>query len=209
VAKLFNNDRNKVIGKKEILEMFGNKALGNALFYSHQGGLRFELSGNQPYVDMFCRAMDRSREILNFLFADKKKLTFVLCYFGSTNFIKERKVFRSIRNCGITLPRPIEVSSFIEEDSQQRVFIVFEAGKDILQRLLWGVFANELGIRPRLWCQLYIVSPELGILVHPYDDRGMDVIGNDKFLLKQLFLQFNHYLLGYDRKSMELFFNSF
>jgi Domain of unknown function (DUF3885) len=198
-----------MISKKEILDIFGNKALGNALFYSQEGGLRFELSGNKTYIDMFCRAMDRSREILKFLFAEKEKLTFVLSYFGSTDFIKERKVFRSIRNCGITLPRPIEVSSCIEEDSQQRVFIVFEANKGILQQLLWGVFARELGIRPRLWCQVFIISPELGLLVHPYDDRGMDIIGHNKFLLKHLFIEFNHYLLDYDRKRMESFFNSF
>lgn len=200
-----------VIGKKEILEMFGEKALGNALFYSQEGSLRFELSGSRPYIDMFCRAMDRSREIFNFLFADIEKLTFVLSYsyYGSTVFMRERKVFRSIRNCGVILPIFIEVSSCTESDSQQRVFIIFEAEKDILQRLLWGVFANEVGIRPRLLCQLYILDPKLGVLAHPYDDRGMDIIGFNKLLLKQLFIQFNHYLLDYDRKCMESFFDSF
>lgn len=199
---------NKTINQKEILEMFGDKALGNALFYTCEIGLRFELSGNEPYIDMFCKAMDRSREILNFLFSEEEQLLFVLSYFGSTDFEKEGKIFHSIRNCGIILPKALEVNSCIEEDSQ-RVFILFEAKKDILQRLLWGIFANELGIEPKLLCQSYIISSKLGVLIHPYDDRGMDVIGINKLLLKQLFLRFNHYLSDYDRKSMELFFNSF
>ena len=200
--------KKEMISKKEIIETFGKEALGNALFYKQKGSLRFELSGNKPYIDMFCRAMDRSREILNFLFSDAKNLTFALSYFGSTNFMKERKIFRSIKNCGIVLPKSIEVTTSIEENSQERVFIVFEAEKDILQRLLWGVFAQELGISPKLLCKVYILSLELGVLAHPYDDRGMDVIGRNKLLLKQLFLHFNHYLLDYERESMELFFNS-
>ena len=44
--------------------------------------------------------------------------------------------------------------------------------------------------------------------MHPYDDRGMDVIGPNHALLADLYHRFNERLLDYDRARMDGFFAS-
>ena len=85
----------------------------------------------------------------------------------------------------------------------ERVFVAFRVDRDRIRRLLWGALAADLCIRPRLLCEVYLADVERGVLAHPYDDRGMDVIGPDKALLKELYDRFNAYLLDYDRARMD------
>ncbi|MFA0040090.1 DUF3885 domain-containing protein [Vibrio chagasii] len=68
--------------------------------------------------------------------------------------------------------------------------------------------ANELGIRPSYWLDVYIFDLELGVLAHPYDDRGMDLVGGNKFMLSRIYKQFNSWLLKYDISIMKQWFGA-
>ena len=41
------------------------------------------------------------------------------------------------------------------------------------------------------------------VVVHPYDDRGMDVIGPDRDSLMPLYERLNGWLLDHDRNAMD------
>ncbi|MEM7591382.1 MAG: DUF3885 domain-containing protein [Cyanobacteria bacterium P01_A01_bin.83] len=73
---------------------------------------------------------------------------------------------------------------------------------------MWGTLANELGIDPRSQCDFYLFDFETDILVHQYDDRGMDIIGSNQELLKRTYDQFKEWLLECDREPMKAYFNS-
>ncbi|OQS46146.1 hypothetical protein B0T49_06490 [Chromobacterium violaceum] len=52
---------------------------------------------------------------------------------------------------------------------------------------------------------IYIYSLTDGVLAHPYDDRGMDIIG-DFAILSALYRKYSVFLLRYDREVMDASF---
>jgi hypothetical protein len=54
----------------------------------------------------------------------------------------------------------------------------------------------------------YLLSLDRQILFHPYDDHGMDIIGNNRVVLEQIYTKFNDWLLDYDRLTMDEYFRS-
>jgi Domain of unknown function (DUF3885) len=54
----------------------------------------------------------------------------------------------------------------------------------------------------------YLLSLDQQILFHPYDDRGMDIIGNNRVVLEQIYTKFNDWLLDYDRLTMDEYFRA-
>ena len=189
--------------RKAIEEVFGPKALDHALFYNHDDCLRFELSGNRPYINMFLQAYERASSIVQHLFQDVDRITVCLAFYGGETYLSCLSVFRSLKECEIRIPKSHSAWQELQEEDGRRTFICFEIEKSELPRFLWGTLANELGVRPRSQCDLYIFHAGLGVLAHPYDDRGMDVIGPNQEILKQAYRQFNEWLLDYDREYMD------
>lgn len=183
-----------------IRQLFGEKALDPALFYHNNPALRFSLSQSGNAIQQFSSAYDRGREILQATFADTEQILFVATAIGTASRFHYRGSLRSLRACHVLSTRPYELW-YEAHDELWRVFLAFEGGKGLLEPLLWGTLARDLAIQPALNCRIYAIAPELGILAHPYDDRGMDIIGNPQ-CLNTLYQRFNHYLLEYDRARM-------
>lgn len=193
--------------REEIHRVFGSAALEWALFYQNTPALRFELSGGGGCIEMFTRAYDRAREILSAAFADTAELTVVFAHTCGGDTGERSLVLSSIRDCGIRIPRPYATwTEGPDEDDLYRAFLAFRAGRGMMNRLLWGALATEMGIHPGLPCRVYLADVERGILAFPYDDRGMDVIGPNHSLLRELYTRFNPWLLDHDRERMDGFF---
>ncbi len=198
----------------KILQVFGEKIFDGGIFYLYSHGLRVELSGSRPYLKMFLRAYERSQAILDFGLGDLPTITVCLSFYGSELLVSNLSIFRNLRSCGITIPKTAEIWQqreehvFDEDWELIRTFICFEIEYSDIELFLWGLLANELGIRPRSTCHLYVFNLDRQILFHPYDDRGMDIIGNNRILLEQIYLKFNDWLLDYDRQTMDKYFRS-
>jgi hypothetical protein len=191
---------------------FGAQAFALGLFYANEPALRFELSRGGHRLDQFEQAWDRAREIADHAFGDARELVVVVSSFGGDSPLRNRALFRSLRACGVRMGRPRAwwAESFQDEwleEPEMRFFAAFACGREALHRLLWGPLAADLGIRPRLQGEIFIADPVRGIVLHPYDDRGMDVIGAHGALL-ELYHRFNDDLLDYDRARMDAFFAS-
>jgi hypothetical protein len=189
--------------------VFGESAFEPGLFYANEPALRFELSRGGTHVEQFTQAYDRAREIARHVFGDSASLVVVLAWWGEGPPVRHLDVFRSLRACGVRVTRPRSCWARAWEDQyglETRTFAAFRADVSALDGLLWGPLAADLGIRPRLPARIYLADPERGVLLHPYDDRGMDVIGPDRALLAHLYARFHDYLLPYDLERMRAFF---
>jgi hypothetical protein len=82
--------------------------------------------------------------------------------------------------------------------------------------LLWDACATEIGVSPS---SDFIGAPpdqfgslladfERGVLVHVYDDRGMDVIGADRDVLRPLYRQFGDWLSDRDLERTRVTFGA-
>jgi len=190
--------------KDTIESTFGTEALEHALFYEHEGSLRFELSEGGSFVDMFIQAFNKSTEIVNFLFSATEQISVCLAFYGSKSLLGSLSVFRDLVDCQIEIPKKnCQIWQKQYPECELRTFIAFSTDKKELPKFLWSALASDMGVKPRVNCSIYLFSNDLDILVHPYDDRGMDVIGSNKKLLKKLYTEFNHYLLEYDIEEMD------
>ncbi len=197
--------------QEQIREQFGEQALDFALFYNHRGSLRFELSGNFSKIEQFLRAYNRAKSLINFIFRETDTVVICLAFWGSKRYLAHLSIFRSLKKCEIKIPKKHWTwqKKYQEEDELYnkeylltRTFICFNLVKSEIPKFLWGTLANELGISPQSKCDLYLFDFETDILVHPYDDRGMDIIGSNRNLLKRTYDEFNEWLLECDRQQM-------
>lgn len=192
-----------------LYRVFGESAFEPGLFYGNEPALRFELSRGGTRVEQFTQAYDRAREIARHVFRDSASLVVVLAWWGEGPPVRHLDVFRSLRACGVRMTRPRSCWTRAWEDehgAERRTLVAFRAGVSALDGLLWGALAVDLGIRPRLEARVYLADPARGVLLHPYDDRGMDAIGPDRALLAHLYARFHDYLLPYDLERMRAFF---
>ncbi len=200
------------VSREALHAAFGARAFALGLFYAHEPALRLELSGDGHWIDRFEQAWDRAREIADHALGDASELVVVLTTFQGDTPLENGALFRSLRRCGVRMGRRRAwwVESYQDEWMDQpdpRFYAAFPCGREALHRLLWGGLARELGVRPRLAGDLFIADPSRGIVLHPYDDRGMDVIGPRGALL-ELYHRFNHELLEEERPRMDAFFAS-
>lgn len=57
-------------------------------------------------------------------------------------------------------------------------------------------------LHPNPNCRAYLLNTNNGIVVHPYDDRGMDTISQNASALAGLYERHNDLLPDYDMESM-------
>ncbi|WP_159086906.1 DUF3885 domain-containing protein [Loktanella sp. Alg231-35] len=77
-----------------------------------------------------------------------------------------------------------------------------------IREILWLALGAELGIKPRVNAGIYIVDFDRSIALHPYDDRGMDVVAMDKKHLSDLYQLHGSWLLDHDMSSLRAVFES-
>lgn len=200
------------VSREALNAAFGAQAFALGLFYAHEPALRLELSGEGHEVVRFEQAWDRARQIADHALGDARELVVLLTTFQGNSPLENGALFRSLRRCGVRMGRRRAwwVEPYQDEWMDQpdpRFFAAFACGREVLHRLLWGALARELGVRPRLAGDLFIADPARGIVLHPYDDRGLDVIGPRGALL-ELYHRFNDRLMDGDRARMDGFFAS-
>jgi hypothetical protein len=196
----------------EIERIFGNNTFARPLFYSYPGGLRFELSEPGGVVDQFLTALRKATKICNDIFHGEDELVVCLRAYSDASHFIHRPELRALRSAGILIPttrsiwrEDIAADEWCSADQPEYwINLAFKLPICHLETLLWGALAKDLApIQPQFNCILYLFNLPQGVVVFPYDDRGMDVVGPNETLLRQLYCQHQEYLLDYDRAEMD------
>ena len=202
---------------------FPNLSLRPPLFYNWDYGLRFEIG--DPNIGIW---KDKDRTIVNNLYFDKalqraKKLfeaSFeqednVFCIFqkysrGRQKIKKRHYCYKYIENFDkIESYNVIDVFELDDMDHKSEHYhrIVFHTtGKhinyiDLLNRSIFYDFGGKA-------LDSYFINKDKNIIFHLYDDRGLDIIAKDKYTLHKLYLQYNDWILDYDRDGIDLLFKN-
>lgn len=196
----------------QIDEIFEGKAFDRPLYYAYPGGLRFGLSEAGTYIEQFLIALHKARSICADLFPDEGSLLVCLRVYSRANPFAHRPVLAALRDAGIRIPEDrVQWSEAVPEDdrvtddqAEYWVNIAFRPPLSLLQNLLWCALAKDFGnIQPRPLCDIYLFNPGLRVVAFPYDDRGMDVVGPNRAVLRHLYQKHQQYLLDYDRPEMD------
>jgi len=138
------------------------------------------------------------------VFDETRVLTVCLrCYVDNENRFAYRSLLTELRAAGIVLPKRREL--WLETANEADLLnLAFELPISLIQNLLWCALVSDFGsIRPHPQCLVYLFDLETGLLVWPYDDRGMDVVGPNRKKLATLYHKYSSYLLDYDRAKMD------
>jgi hypothetical protein len=72
--------------------------------------------------------------------------------------------------------------------------------------LLWNPIVVEMPISPSSSGRCFLLHPTDAVLLHVYDDRGMDVIGSNAESLRFIYDNFHDWLVDADRSRMQQLF---
>jgi hypothetical protein len=180
----------------------------DALFYNFPGGLRFELSEGGSPLDQVLTALRKATAICDDVFSkEENMLVHLLTFLPPSRFGLRRKL-RELYIAGITIPRVRELWLDMEDQGDNEVSYwvncVFEVPTSKVQNLIWCAVSTDFGtsLAPNPHCRVYLINPNDGIVVHPYDDRGMDVISQCTSALAGLYERHKNLLLPYDIEVM-------
>jgi hypothetical protein len=199
--------------RKQIQEIVGS-TYRDALFYNFPGGLRFELSEGGSPLDQVLVALRKATIICDDVFAGDELILLHLQAFAPPSRFRLRAKIRELRLAGVVIPKFRDVWLEKEEakaadDDVDRYWIncAFEVPAAKLQNLLWCAFTTDFGpLRPNPNCRVYLLNTNKGIVVHPYDDRGMDIISQSTSALGGLYERHNDLLLDYDMEAIRTTF---
>lgn len=200
--------------QQEIQRIFGERCFERPIFYNNPGGLRFELAESGNAIDRFVTALSKAMIVCRDVFEDQTHVLVCLREHSTYARISARETVKALRDVDIEAPRersiwrePIAASEWFDEDRPEYwINIAFAVPLKHLQTLLWFALASDSSIQPNPSCQLYLFNLQEQLMVWPYDDRGMDVVGPHHARLRQLYQRHNALLLDYDREQMDAVF---
>lgn len=193
-----------------IQEQFGFKEPPHGLFYSFDQALRFELGreefGTDRPIRRFVQAHERATTVSQTLFRDSDEVFVLLSSYGMEK--PEKKRLKPLKLCGIKRHKihylcgnPQSDDDHIAEfgiDLFRHWDVARIEDEQVISEILWLGIASEMAIEPSFRGSLsaYIVDISRGLILHVYDDRGMDVIATKNEPLNELFTIHRTWLLG-------------
>ncbi len=198
--------------QERFARVFDSEVNRHALFYNFPGGLRFELSEGGSPLDQILRALRKASSICSEVFEHTDTILVHLRAYLPDSQFELRRTLRELTRAGIPIPRDREiwldesVGDPSEDGDVEKYFWInaaFEVPKSKVPNVLWCAVVKDFGsFGPNPGCWIYLAHPSEEIVVHPYDDRGMDVVGKNKVVLGQLFRSHHKWLLDYDVETM-------
>ena len=197
--------------RHQIEETFGPLLFKRPLFYSYPNGLRFELSEGKTSIEQFLVALQKATTVLDDVFAESDEVVLCLATRVQQSMFSCREMLSGLREAGISIPedrtfwsQSVEPDDWADDlEPEYLVALAFTLPRPLVRNALWCALALDLGIRPRLTCSVYLLNLGTGVAVFPYDDRGMDIVGPNTSVLRNLFFQHQELLLPYDLAAMQ------
>jgi hypothetical protein len=199
--------------KKYLNENFPELKLEPPLFYNWETGIRFELGdpkedNQQKYIDgayqrateLFKATHDKNDEIMIVSYVDRMKIHPDKDKYKTklfTRYIKDKKTKYKLQIEDLPFHSP-------EDDEKNeyftRCFYVKCKTLDIDPfHLLKSYLHTDMA-------RIYFINMNKNTIFHVYDDRGCDIIASNKESIRDIYENFNKWILDYDREQVEELF---
>lgn len=181
--------------------------------------VRFELGGevlgniDQP-VPRFIQAFHRAQTVANAAFASSLSLTAILAASpesGRDLFAPSNDAFSTLEALGFRASEPWrQWSASLDPEDEDEAPLSWRAidlnESTMRDTLLWTSIVHEMPITPKAPVLSWLIDFETGVMLHVYDDRGMDVRALTRDAIEPLYRRFDAWLLDYDRPRMTVAF---
>ena len=177
--------------------------LGGGLLYRWPVGIRFELG-----LDTF---RERAPKLYEAVFAPEDVCVIISQDWpGNISPLARQRYFRVSSIPGaFDSKHPLSVQSLevtTEEEGEQETFNLqwgqlparsFQYGS-----VLEGIANTDHAQTPSISGRVYFLNPATAIIVHMYDDRGLDIIAATRESLIPIYQTFNDWVLDFDRERI-------
>ena len=198
---------------KAIASTFGPDWWRPPLFYSHRFALRFELAQGDFWIDRLESAKHRARTIMEAALGGSDDVRIVIARFhdGPTLCGEDRDCFDNALTAYGLPPVPAYEAQSVPasgDDDGSTWLGATEFPRHQIDRVTWAAVASDVGYLPTTPGWVFVVSLSNALIIHPYDDRGMDVVAASPKTLRPLYDGFGDWLLDHDRPRMDDAFKS-
>lgn len=206
-----------------LLARFGIARVQGGLFHAFPHALRFDLGGEGPRRVRLVRAERRARAIASALLGRTARIEALLTVhdYGphSAHHARrcDRRMVRALQAWDLRArPRAIETMRYPDPEEPASAWsfarcavLCLRPGNPAIARLLRiSVATDYLGGRPHAGVAVHLVDARRRVMLHAYDDRGMDVVAMHPGRLRPAYRHFNAWLLDYDRTRMDAAFGA-
>lgn len=197
-------------------ETFPGLSLNAPLFYRWPIGLRFDLGGRATATAEADHVRERATALFNRVFSPSD-----MCIVVAQDWPEENRhpwlaavlpLFDFAQGNGVGLEAPhgqLEAQDEEEPEVGPHTLTWVEQPVRTFQcELVFEAIANaDHARRPAISSRVYLINPLTNIILHMYDDRGLDLISANKGALCSLYSDFNLWLLDYDRARIAEIFS--
>lgn len=197
------------------------------LFYNWPIAIRFELNGDEPKMpgasdSYFAAVVRRANRIFEETFRNSEYALVVSTEMKFQDLspdayrwkYRDRRkktpdLFRLARAHGVGLSRPAGRATTCRVRGKERETMTLRWSECSPLRIgytrIFEAIANQDFPRrkPRVLGDVYFVDPKNHLILHMYDDRGMDVIAKDVTTLRRLYSAKQAWILDYDRQRID------
>ncbi len=223
---LLNTKRNEGFNlqlDKYLLETFPNLELRPPLFYNWNIGIRFKLGvnydvkyayENSPYlksvyerVITLFKSLHSPNDNVYFVvdvndYADGETFKHKLNIFFK--YVKERSVLNKLQQKKIPFIFPED-----DEDGEYKTYrfsLKCKASDFKYIPMLKAICNQDMGIRPSIFHSVYFINVNKNTIFHVYDDRGCDLLATSPDAIRDIYEEYNDWILDYDRDEIDKVF---
>lgn len=197
-------------------EIFGDTVLKSPLFHNSPIGLRFELGGNLSATEgRMEQVLLRAEAIFNKIFNENDEIIMV----AFSEFFLENESIEKVKTDLVkTLKKYV---SGLSEQNLIEELVPYKHEEEYglenigTLRLLCKCLKNKLSIKSLFneiihgeFAQVFFLNVKNSTIFYIYDDRGLDVVSNDKVNLEELYETCSDWILDYDRKAIDQIFKN-
>lgn len=209
---------------KYLENYFPNLKLCKPLFYNSEIGIRFEIgcsevdSNDEQYIES---VYSRSLQLFEEVFSKEDNILLVVnahrSFDSESEMTNENEVFPVFfinpKNFEHELDSEEIPFCYLEEDesvedSIKTIRYCYDCNLKKIKytELLKAIANQDLGYKPAVIDEVYFINTDTNIIYHLYDDRGLDLISNNKASLEKLYIKYNSWILDYDRDRINNLF---
>nr|WP_294680952.1 DUF3885 domain-containing protein [uncultured Anaerotignum sp.] len=204
----------------QTLNRIGNERLQLPIFYESPVALRFETG--DPSLDIFLDKVHLNPTYLrgafwrvSLLYEKAKPFDTLLWVLYRTPDLETDVDAIIERFCMLThLPTPAEVYqqqvTTADEEPMVRIFLLWDMRQTPprIAPLLKGILSADFKGFQELSSAVFFFDTERHLLLHPYDDRGADVVAEKAETIRFLYQDCKNWLLSYDFERMKAIFEA-
>lgn len=187
---------------------FSGLELGGGLFYRWPIGLRFDLGGRATSPVELAGVRTRATKLFEATFEPGHLCTVLAQDWRGEVWPHERRLFEfdQEHSVGIGMPHGKVELPCLEEPEMgpsQLKWATLESRSFKYEMILEGIAKADHNIDSAISSRVYFVNTITGVMLHMYDDRGMDVLATSRTALHVLYKNFNKWILDYDRHAID------